>query len=171
VQDGAFDYVILDGGMGEEARRLASAIKPLPASYHLSFRGREPTLGQNLEIYDKQGRSEAAGGPRINISSPTDGALIAGEATEADGSVKGAQPGWYIRAEIFTDRWYDQGDGVPLGSDGTFKQRVHLGGEGAQQCNHLLRVRAYDENGELKATALNYGITRANADGSAPACR
>lgn len=171
VQDGVFDYVILDGGMGEEARRMAAAIKPLPSAYHLTLGGREPTLGQSLEVYEKEKPQAATTLPIIEELAPTNNELISGDTTVAGGVVRGAQPGWYVRVDIFTDRWYEQDGDVPLGADGSFKQRIHLGGEGVQQCNHLLRVRLFDASGKIQATALNYGITRANGDGSAPACR
>ncbi|HEV2114248.1 MAG TPA: glycosyltransferase family 39 protein, partial [Terriglobales bacterium] len=121
VHDGVFDYVILDGGMGEEARRMAAAIKPLPSSYHLAFSGREPNLGQPLEIYEKESTRAASTGPAIESLSPTDDTLIRGEATDAMGVVRGAQPGWYVQVEVFTDRWYEQGEQVPLAADGSFK--------------------------------------------------
>src|SRR6202022_4034810 len=51
VSEGAFNYIVLDGGIGEEARRMDAEIRPLLSSYELRMEAFEPTLGQKIEIY------------------------------------------------------------------------------------------------------------------------
>jgi trans-2-enoyl-CoA reductase len=58
-----------------------------------------------------------------------------------------------------------------VAADGTFHQTVNLGGQGRQQCNHALRARLFDADGKARVVVMNSGVTRANADGSAPGCR
>ncbi|MGB9121877.1 MAG: hypothetical protein WCE73_14740, partial [Candidatus Angelobacter sp.] len=72
-----------------------------------------------------------------------------------------AQPGSFALVEAFTDRWYRQGEYVTIAADGTFSQKSYLGGQGKQQCSHLVRARLYDSRGNAQAVAKNYGIVRA----------
>ena len=50
---------------------------------------------------------------------------------------------------------------MQLIADGTFSQKIYLGGQGKQQCSHLVRARLYDSRGNAQAVAMNYGIGRA----------
>lgn len=174
VQDGAFTYVVLDGGMGEEARRMNAAIHPLPSSYHLELAALDPTLGQKIEIYAKPSQTNGTERlPSVRLLAPASNAIVSSKAgaTTADGVATGTQPGWHAQIEVFTDRWYLQGGYIPIATDGSFHQTIYLSGEGRQQCYHLVRVRLYNQDGQPLAFSLNYGITRANPDGSVPACR
>jgi Dolichyl-phosphate-mannose-protein mannosyltransferase len=174
IKDGAFNYVVIDGGIGDEAHRMDAAIRPLPEPYKLEFVALDPTLGQRIEIYAKPGEVHASEtGPGIQLASPASNSLVNTTRGEAavDGIATGAQPGWYIQTEVFTNKWWPQGGHIPIAPDGTFHQLVALGGEGMQQCHHLLRARLFDAAGTPRAFTLNYNIARSNADGSAPACR
>jgi len=174
IKEAAFSYVVVDGGIGDEARQMDAAIRPLPEPYKLEFAALDPTLGQKIEIYAKP--SEGAShdpGPAIRLLSPGSSTVVDAKGGDVivEGMATGAQAGWYVQVEVFTNRWWPQGGHVSIAADGTFHQQVSLGGEGQQQCNHLLRARLYDQAGTPRAFALNYGIARANPDGSAPACR
>ena len=174
VREGAFDYVVLDGGVGEEARRLDNAVRPLLGGYELQLSAVEPTRGQQIEIYAKSGRAVAAEGqPGIRIVSPATKELVKTTNGEflAQGVATGAGLGWYARLEVFTNRWYQQGPDLYIAPDGAFRQNVRLGGEGKQQCYHLLRARLYDPQRHIRATTMNYEVARAHADGSNPGCR
>lgn len=173
VHDGVFTYVVLDGGIGEEARRMDSAIRPMPENYKLVFAALDPTRGQKIEVYARQPQPpDNSNGPSIQILFPSSGALVTSKtnSVEAEGASSGAQPGWYAEAEVFTNRWYPQGGHISIAPDGTFHQQIILGGQWAQQCYHILRVRLLDRDGNERAHTMNYGIIRANPDGSAPAC-
>jgi uncharacterized membrane protein len=174
VQDGVFTYVVLDGGMGGEARRMDAAIHPMPGSYQLELAALDPTLGQKIEIYAKPSQPNASERlPSVRLLVPASNTVASSNAgaTTADGVAMGMLPRWHAQVEVFTDRWYPQGGDIPIAADGSFHQTIYLSGEGQQQCYHLVRVRLYDQDGEPRAFSLNYGITRANADGSVPACR
>src|SRR5262249_36174605 len=174
IQEGTFDYVVLDGGIGAEAREMDAAIHPLPELYRLEFVALEPTLGQRIEIYGKpSAKSTADPRPNISLLSPASNSVITTNngIVVADGIAYGAEPDWYAEVQVFTNRWYRQGGHIPIAADGTFHQQVALGGAGRQQCNHLLRVRLYDSKGNVRASALSYGVTRANLDGTLPTCR
>jgi hypothetical protein len=174
IQEGAFTYIVMDGGTGGEARDMDAAIRPLPENYKLELVALDPTLGQRIEIYAKPSPENAGNaGPSISLLSPVSNAVVTAKQgmIVVEGVATGAQPGWYGRAEVFTNQWYPQGGKVPIAADGTFHHQVSLGGEGQQQCYHLIRLQLFDQSGELRAAALSYGVTRANSDGSIPACR
>lgn len=169
VSDGAFSYIVLDGGIGEEARQMDAAIRPLLGGYQLEMAALEPTLGQKIEIYVKQEQAATAENsrPTIQVLTPATNAIVTTKGMEAtvEGTVTGAHAGWYARVEIFTDRWHLQGDDVPI-TNGAFHQTIELAGEGRQQCYHLIRARLFDEGRRPRAFTLNYGIARADARGS-----
>ncbi len=208
VRDGYFDYVVLDGGMGGEARRMQAAIRPAledSSRYVLLMTMPDPVLHQKVEIYlPRQRRGERqeppveaafqAGMPsdilpRVEILSPASNSVVQtenqpegpaeGAVTRLEGVAFGAGPGWYLRAEVFTNRWYPQGrNKIPLApppaglaADGSFSETIYLAGEGTEQCYHLIRVRLYDEHDQLRATAVHFGIARANAEGGLSGCR
>jgi hypothetical protein len=178
VRDGVFDYIVLDGGVGEEARTMAATIRPVLSSYTLRMSMPDPLLtGQKIEIYERQNPSPIApstGSPSVQITFPPSGTpVVAKEHTvKLEGVTRGTQQGWYVSLEVFTNRWYPQGGKIfPTGADGAFSGTIELGGQGTQQCHHLVRARLYDDFGKRQAVDLQYGIARANQDGSAPVCR
>lgn len=173
VSERAFTHVVLDGGMGEEASRLDAAIRPLLAGYHLQMRAVDPVLGQDIEIYSRDGSVSShisdTAAPSIRILSPETGSTVNTQYVVARGLVTGAQPGSYLRMEVFTNRWYSQGEAIPIAADGSFSQDINLGGNGPERCLHLVRARMLDQAGHSRAVALNYGIGRAEAGESCPA--
>jgi hypothetical protein len=174
VHDAAFDYIVLDGGLGEEARQMDAAIHPLLAErYQLQLTMPDTIRGQRIEIYSR--REPAPPVPpgskyQVAITSPVSNDMVANPALKLTGTTTGAPPPeWKIRAQVFTDRWYYQGETVLL-RDGSYKLDIYLGGQGQQQCYHLVRAELIDEQGKTQATSTLFGVARANADGSRPAC-
>lgn len=161
VTESAFTYIVLDGGIGEEARRLNNAIRPALGRYTLLMRAFEPTLGQRIEIYGKADSQPAAENPDFRILEPATNATVDGGTTTLHGIATQAQPGSFALVEVFTDRWYRQGEYVPIAADGTFYRTIYLGGQGKQQCSHLVRARLFDSRGHAQAVTMNYGIARA----------
>src|SRR5205807_5816435 len=83
VADGAFTYIVLDGGIGEEARQMDAAIRPLLAGYQLEMAALEPTLGQKIEIYARQGHAvPAESGPSIHVLTPATNTMVTTNGTE-----------------------------------------------------------------------------------------
>ena len=162
VGEGAFSYVLMDGGMGGEARSMDAAIRPLLGRYQLQMSALDPVLGQKIEIYARDAAS-TTGGPEIHLTSPASGALVTtqNDATIAEGVATGAHTDWYAEIEVFTNQWYRQGERVRIAPDGSFRQSIYLGGQGPQQCYHLVRARLFDDKGRQRAIALNYGVARA----------
>ena len=131
-------------------------------------------MGQTIEIYARPGVEPATpASPSIRLLAPASNAVVTAQNGEfrAEGMAVGAESGWFALVEVFTNRWYAQGNNIPLAPDGSFRQVVTLGGQERQQCYHLLRARLFDAGGRSRAATINSGVTRANADGSAPACR
>jgi hypothetical protein len=63
VRDRWFNYIVLDGGMGGEARNLEAAIGPeLAGRYALKLATKDPVLGQPIRIYQRE-NPPAAGSP------------------------------------------------------------------------------------------------------------
>jgi dolichyl-phosphate-mannose-protein mannosyltransferase len=167
VSEGAFSYIVFDGGMGGEAKQMDEAIRPMLAGYKLDFYAIDPVLGHKIEVYARATATPAAmastnTSAEIFIESPATGTIVntAGSA-ELVGVAVGARPGWYVKVEVFTDRWHEQGEPVLVTGDGTFRQKIALSGEGPQQCSHLVRATLFDSTGKARATAMNYGIGRA----------
>jgi hypothetical protein len=178
VRDGYFAYIALDGGMDDAARRMRAVIQPqLPAHYVLRLKMPDPNLHQDIEVYERLDLTQAvpgSAGPQIEIVSPIGQSLVktAEPTTLLQGVARGARSGWFVLADVFTNRWYPQGGKIfPAGADGAFSATIQLGGEDRQQCYHLVRARLYDDHGQRQAVAVQYGIARANPDGSAPDCR
>ncbi len=176
IANGLFDYVVLDGGIGSDAREMAAAIRAqLPARYRLRVSMPDPTLGQTIEIYERQNPPVAApppSAPQIEILAPASNSVVPNVATALRARVRGIAPGDYVIASVFTNRWYTQtGKLRPGAPDGNLSATVYLGGGGREQCYHIVRVRLFDAAGRLLNSALNFNIARANPDGSAPACR
>lgn len=168
VRDSAFSYIVLDGGMGAEGQRMDEVVRPMLAGYKLDFYARDPVLGHKIEIYARAAAGTDAGmattssSPDIFIVSPATGAVLKTTSTAADltGVAVGTKSGWYVKVEVFTDRWHTQGEAVPVTLDGRFRQTIALAGEGPQQCNHLVRATLFDATGKATAATMNYGIGR-----------
>jgi hypothetical protein len=151
---------------------MDAAIRPLLAGYQLQMRALDPTLGHPIEIYARPATADAAasaqtlppGAPSIRILAPASGSMVSNKEVMLEGIAAGAQAGWYVRVEVFTDNWHPQGDAVAIAPDGTFHQKISLAGEGQQQCFHLVRARLSDGRGNSRAVALNYGIARAGGE-------
>ncbi|MFZ3244660.1 MAG: glycosyltransferase family 39 protein [Candidatus Acidiferrales bacterium] len=178
VANGLFDYIVLDGGIGEDARQMAHAIAPqLSARYVLRVNMPDATLGQRIQIYERQ-NPPAAPAPvpvaRIEIVAPASNALVQTNrtATTLRASVRDIAPGDYVLADVFTNRWYPQtGKLRPGAPDGDLSATIYLAGQGREQCYHIVRVRLFDPSGGLIDSALSFSVARANAGGSAPSCR
>lgn len=176
VSERAFSQIVLDGGMGDEASRLDAAIRPFLTGYHLQMRAVDPVLGHDIEIYSREAAiaatpATASTSPSVRILSPETGSNVTTQHVVARGVVTGARPGWSVRMEVFTNRWYPQGEAIPIASDGSFSQDINLGGSGSERCFHLLRARAFDQDGQSRAVALNYDIGRVGAGESCPATK
>ncbi|MFI5059527.1 MAG: ArnT family glycosyltransferase [Candidatus Acidiferrales bacterium] len=178
VRDGYFSYIALDGGMDGSARRLRAVIQPeLPAHYELRLNMPDPNLHQDIAIYERfdlVNAAPSATSPQIEILSPATQSVVKTTATttSVQGVSRGARPGSFVLLDVFTNRWYPQGGKiVPAISNGAFSGTIELGGQGGQQCHHLVRAQLFDDFGRRQAVALLHGIARANLDGSAPVCR
>lgn len=177
TRDGSFDYIVLDGGIGEDARNLRTAIEPqLSNRYALVESMPDPTLEHPIEIYARKNPPPSAPAPsatQIEIESPAANAIVRTDrtATILTGMVRGIQPGDYVRIDVFTNKWYGQGGRIRPGApDGAFSQSIYLGGEGREQCFHIVRARLFDPSGHLLAAATNFNVARLNADGTPPSC-
>jgi hypothetical protein len=172
VHEAAFDYVVLDGGMGAEAQQMTAAIKPLLSErYELKMTMPDTVRSQRIEIYSRREPAPALpplSAHQISIATPS-GNSVSDASVKLTGTASASPPEWKVRAEVFTDRWYYQGES-PLNRDGSYKINIYLGGQGQQQCYHLVRARLIDEQGRPQATSTLFGIARTNPDGSAPAC-
>jgi hypothetical protein len=180
VGDGVYDYVVFDGsGMEPPVLAMRQAVLPeLERRYDLRARLPEPRMLRTIEIYERKNppvwRPDLAPGrPRVEIQAPPSGVPVATEGIETplEGRVFDAPAGSFLRVDLFTDRWYPQGDRVFPDAAGAFTQAVYLGGQGVQQCAHVLRARLFAPGGRYLATASELGVIRANPDGTMPACR
>lgn len=174
VNEGFFDYVALSGkGLEEGAFGMQSVIRPLlPQRYQLRLQMSDPTFGVPIELYERKDPPvvvPVTSGPRVEIIDPPNGEVVRtdGGATLLRGKVTGARTNWFVRIDVLTNRWYPQGEKIyPEVATGAFSQTIFLGGK----CNHFVRVRLFDERGKQVAAVSNFGIARANPDGSAPRC-
>jgi hypothetical protein len=177
IHEGYFDYVVFDGGIGEDARRLQMvAHATMKNRYTLRMAMPDPFRGQRIEIYERTDppvTSTAAPTARVEILSPGSGEVVRTKATvtEVTGRVTGATPGSTVQIEVFTNKWYAQGKPVAPAADGAFRQTINLGGEGVAQCHHLLRARLLDSAGKVVTSDFRFGIARAMPDGSSPPCK
>ena len=105
VRDGSFDYVVLDGGIGEDAQEMQTAIRPnLPSRYSLRVSTPDPVTGHEIEIYERTNPAAMAptgSGPQVVIIAPAEGALVRtdGDSATLSGTVKGIQVGitcWWM---------------------------------------------------------------------------
>ncbi len=64
VRDRWFSYIVLDGGIGGEARNLQAAIRPeLAGRYALRLATKDAVLGQPIEVYERVNPSAAPAPP------------------------------------------------------------------------------------------------------------
>jgi hypothetical protein len=173
MRDGWFDYVVLDGGISDDAKRLRDAIAPeLASRYALRVRMPDPILGQTIEIYERQNPpaiQSQSQRPQIVITAPAAGALVRtqNKAAVLRATVQGLRPGDYALVDVFTNRWYIQSGKIhPIIPNGSFSQTIYLAGEGREQCYHIVRVRLFDSRNHFLSSAMNFNISRANPDGS-----
>lgn len=178
VANGFFDYIVLDGGIGSDARNMAAAIAPqLAAHYRVRVSMPDPNLGQTLEIYERQDPPAAAlppSAPQIEIISPASDSVVKTNHTAVTlhARVHGIASGDYVIAGVFTNRWYTQTGKIRPGApDGDLFATIYLAGEGREQCYHIVRVRLFDPSGHLLNAATSFNVVRANPDGSIPTCR
>lgn len=178
VSNGLFDYIVLDGGIGGDAHRMAAAIEPsLSAHYELKVAMPEPNLGQQIRIYERESPPAAvpsSSGAQIHISAPLSNALVQTDrtATALQANVTGISSGDYVVADVFTNRWYTQTGKIRPGApDGSLSATIYLAGEGREQCHHIVRVRLFNPSGYPLASAMSFNVVRAEANGSVPACR
>ncbi|HEV8383500.1 MAG TPA: glycosyltransferase family 39 protein [Candidatus Acidoferrales bacterium] len=197
IREGHFDYVVFDGGIGEDARRLQMvAHATMKDRYALRMTMPDPFRGQRIEIFERTDPPVAAppaSNIRVEITSPASGELVrtnggetiltgrvAGSSSSEQeskswpfGAAQGKQDaGATVQIEVFTNKWYPQGAPVTPAADGTFRAKINLGGQGAAQCHHLLRARLLDSAGKVVASDSHFGIIRAMPDGSPPpACK
>jgi dolichyl-phosphate-mannose-protein mannosyltransferase len=180
VAEKAFSYIVLNGGMGEEAQRMNAAARPVLGGYQLELKVADPVLGHTIEIYARRQDAAASGAaapdvqqgdalpangaPGIRIVTPASRAVVSQAETALEGRASGVQAGWFVRVEVFTDRWHPQGEAVAIAADGTFRQKILLAGEGPQQCNHLVRARLLDTQHKSRAVTMNTAIGRAGGN-------
>ncbi|MHB8754364.1 MAG: ArnT family glycosyltransferase [Candidatus Acidiferrales bacterium] len=177
VRDGSFDYIVLDGGIGEEAQQLQAAIRPeLASRYTLRAHTPDPVTGHEIEIFERTNplvTEPTKTGPQVVITAPAAGAIVKtnGDMATLSAEVTGIQAGDYALVDVFTNRWYPQGGKLfPGAPDGAFTQTVHLAGAGREQCFHIVRVRVFDPAGHFLTRAMNFDIARSNPDGTPPNC-
>ena len=173
VASGRFDYVMLDGGISPQARAMKLAIDgPLRDRYESRMSMPDSMLGHTIEIYARRDPAPAIpdlGESQIKIDFPHDNMVLRQPRLRVSGWVTGYGPKWRVHAEVFTDRWYYQSEALIM-PNGSYGADITLGGQGPQQCYHLVRARLFDEHGAVHASSTLFGVARANADGSQPAC-
>lgn len=166
VEDGWFDYLVMDGGMGQEANDMHDAIRSHKSRYALRLQMPDPVLGRPIEIYERIDPPASAlpsGNAKIEISSPTADSRIQ-RLSPIRGRVVGAPAGSRVRLEILSNRWYTIGQ-APLAEDGSFESKpVNFGGEGAQACHHAVRARLYDSHNTPLSVAIVFNIAREDAN-------
>lgn len=155
VEDGWFDYIVLDGGMGGDAQALQRAIHGHLQAYALCLEMPDPALRQTTQIYQRAACAQPPapdGAPAVDILSPVANSLVE-KVSVVSGTVRGAGTGWHVQPEVFTNRWYPMAQ-LPLAADGAFQTTVVFGGEGEQACYQMLRVRLYDERNHSRAVSV-----------------
>ena len=79
--------------------------------------------------------------------------------------------GAMLQVDVFTDRWYQQGPLItPDLRTGRFSRRVILGGEGAQRCAHVVRVRLLGVANRIVDEVTASRIVRTSSDSTATPC-
>jgi len=165
VEDGWFEYIVLDGGTGKDAKALQSAIQGHLQRYALCMQMPDPTLGQTIEVFQRGACTPAVAADRISaveITSPSGNSVVQ-NVTPVIGHVSGASAGWYLQPEVFSNRWYGMHRVVPQ-ADGSFAATALFAGDGEQACHEMLRVRLYDQHGEPRAVALIANLKKNGSD-------
>lgn len=163
VEDGWFDYVILDGGMGTEAKTMESALWGHLARYTRALQMPDSMLGHTIQIYQRTSppaRVNPLGSASVEIITPLADSAV-NRISGITGKTSGAADGWYVRLEVFSNRWYPLGK-YPLLQDGTFEATALFGGEGNQASHHMLRARLYDNQGHPRAVSVVFNVRRNN---------
>jgi len=161
VENGWFDYIILDGGIGTEANAMESALWGHMARYTPVLEMPDSTLGHTILIYQRTNPPALAiptGSTSVEILAPTAESGVS-RIGEVSGKTNGAANGWYVRLEVFSNRWYSVGK-YPLRQDGTFEAKAIFGGEGRQACHHMLRARLFDPQGNPRAVSVVFNVRR-----------
>lgn len=87
------------------------------------------------------------------------------------GRLEGDCGNCYVLIDIHTNRWYPQGEKIWPEEDGSFSQKIALGGEKYDRCHHLLRARVLDSADRVIAVTWVPDVARANPDGTMPNCQ
>jgi hypothetical protein len=178
VQDGWFDYVVLDGTTSAEAKRIYESVTPhLAARYALRERLMQSVTGVDALIYERISPPVARpqGGPTILVEGPTAGSVtVAGgdrPVVLVRGVVRNAPPGATLLVEVQTNRWYPQGEPLRLdAADGRFEREAFLGGSGEQQCAHTIRLSLLGTAGRLLREVYIDRVARVAPDSVGLAC-
>lgn len=178
VADGWFDYIVFDGTTSNGALALERAIQPaLGLRYVERIRAMQPNTGEDAVIYERVSPavSRAPGAPVLIVDTPKTGdtVIAAGPrpTVEVTGHVDRSPLGAVLQLDVFTDRWYQQGPLLtPDTRTGRFSRRVILGGEGAQRCTHVLRVRLLGVANRIIDEVTTSGIVRASPDSATAPC-
>lgn len=165
ADDGWFDYIVLDGGMGSEAASMDAAIAGHLSRYKTVLEMRDSALGHPIRIYERIDPTAAtleARPPLVQLTAPISGATVNG-ISSIEGRTSDADPGSKVKLEIFSDRWYSLGK-LPLRADGSFDfPKAVFGGQQWQACNHMVRARLYDAAGHPRAVSVVFNIARAGS--------
>jgi hypothetical protein len=163
VENGGFDYVILDGGIGAEAKTMEDALWGHMARYTRVLEMPDSTLGHTIQVYQRTSPpalSIPPGSTSVEILAPTSESPV-NRVAEISGRTNGAASGWYVRLEVFSDRWYPIGKSL-VRQDGTFEAKAIFGGEGNQACHHMLRARLFDAHGNPRAVSVVFNVKRSD---------
>jgi len=161
VEDGWFDYIILDGGMGAEATAMENTLWGHLTRYTLVLQTHDSMLGHTIQIYRRSDPPASAippGPASVEITSPRSDSAV-NRISAITGTTSGAANGSYVQLEVFSDRWYLIGK-YPVRQDGTFEATASFAGEGNQACHHMLRARLYDAQGNPRAVSVAYNVRR-----------
>jgi hypothetical protein len=181
VRDGYFDFIVLNGGIAQEARTMRQAIAGvLNERYELQVLLMEPVRGGQFEIYERihpPVKQPPEPTVRVEVTSPTPGEVLRptgpkGE-VEITGIVRGAvgEGSWWKIEGYPQPKEFNWAQNGPLEADGAFRVPLTVGPVGRLDCNHILRVSAYDAQGRLLASTGIFVVTRVNPDGTWSLCR
>jgi len=172
VQDGYFDYIVLDGSTAGPAVALQASIAPhLAARYAERLRVPQPSSGTDAIVYQRVNPpvTRAGSAPTIRVTSPVrGGVIVAGGALPAgrvQGRVDNAPPGALLLVDVLTNQWYPQGEPLVLRAASVpFDLPVVLAGTGLQRCHHTIRLRLLDTKKRLLDEVYITEVRRAAAD-------
>jgi hypothetical protein len=166
-QEQFFDAAYLGSSTGEPTEEIMNLLRASIRANYVAISSIRDTLnGEQIAMFVP--REPDAQLPRIEIISPNHWETVRTARIDSvlRGRVVNAPAGWRLRADVYTNKWYPQGEAFAPSADGTFSHTIYLGGP----CEHFIRVRLFDETGKQRAVASSYGVLRANPDGSAPRC-